>query len=89
MSCTVTDSVTCLCRRNLLQITDTDSAFTLSLKLAQKFHFPPAVCALCPRCPGAVWPQRSHAGGVFLRAFVQPSQLFKKQFLVQRKRRNM
>jgi hypothetical protein len=42
------------------------------LKLAQNVFFS-AVCALCPRCPGAVWPQRSHAGGVFFRAFVQPA----------------
>ena len=32
-----------------------------------------SACALCPCCPGAEWPQRSHDGGVFLHAFVQTS----------------
>jgi len=46
------------------------SAITLSLKLAQKV-FSSGLCALCTCCPGTVWPQRSHDGGVFLHVFVK------------------
>src|SRR5215472_12744644 len=61
----------CLCfYTNTFSITVT--AFELSLKLDQRV-FSSAVCALCPCCPGAGWPQRSHDGGVVLRAFERTS----------------
>ena len=60
----------------LCTYTSTVSALSLTLTLALKLDqkvFSSAVCALCPCCPGAVWFQRSHVGGVFDRAFVQIS----------------